>query len=644
MVELAGHRLRTSNVRAALHRSFTSSHLPLGLTAGVVVGSLAFANGGYFPVSWGWSGLALLWLAAVALALGVAVELDVLDRVFLGALAGLTVWVALSLLWTSSVPETILEVERMLVYLSAGIAGVLLLRRTSMPTLLVGVWAAITVVSGYAVASRLFPDRVGVFDPISTYRLSDPVGYWNAFGILAAMATLLALGFAARSGPLVRCLAAGSVVLLMLTLYFTYSRGAWIAFFVGLAAAVAIDRRRLQLITTALVLAPWPMLAIWVASTSPALTHQGAALSAASRDGHGLAVIAIALAVGAALAILVLDWLEATVSVPHALERFYAGMLIFVLAASLIVVFGRYGLPPTLARKAYNAFNASPKGDGKDLNSRLFSLSGNGRTEHFHTVWQQARGNPALGDGAGSYAGYWFQHRRVAATVHDAHSLYLETLGELGVPGLLLLALVFGAPLAAVRRARSSPLAAVTCAAFLAYLVHAAIDWDWEMPAVTLAALFCGLALLAAAHRDGNQTVLRPRVRWTALGGTAALVGLVLLGLLGNSAVSASSKSTEAGHLARAESQARRAMNFAPWSAEPWRRLAEAQVVAGNGAAARESFRKAITKDRRDWTLWFELGTASSGVERQRALNEASRLNPLSPEIAAARTEAQVTP
>jgi Flp pilus assembly protein TadD len=149
---------------------------------------------------------------------------------------------------------------------------------------------------------------------------------------------------------------------------------------------------------------------------------------------------------------------------------------------------------------------------------------------------------------------------------------------------------------------------------------------------------------LAAAHRDGNPSVLRPRVRWTALGGTVALIGLVLLGLLGNSAVSASSKSTEAGHFARAESQARRAMSFAPWSAEPWRRLGEAQVVAGNRVAARESFRKAITKDRRDWTLWFELAEASGGAQRQRALAQASRLNPLSPEIAAARTEAQVTP
>jgi len=183
-----------------------------------------------------------------------------------------------------------------------------------------------------------------------------------------------------------------------------------------------------------------------------------------------------------------------------------------------------------------------------------------------------------LGGGSGSYGEYWFQHRRVPATVHDAHNLYLETLAELGPIGLALLALALAVPLAAVRRARSSPLAAAAVGAYVAYLAHAFIDWDWEMPAVTLTALACGLALLTLARGQSPARTLRPKVRMTALGGTAVLVAFVLLGLLGNSAISASSKSADAGHLARAESQARRAMNFAPWSAEPWRRLGEAQV------------------------------------------------------------------
>src|SRR6266536_1631016 len=156
MAEIAARRPRLPTVRAALHRGFSGSHLPLGLTTCVVIGALAFANGGYFPVAWGWSGLALLWLAAIALALGVAVEIGALERLFLGALAGLAVWIALSLLWTSNVPETVLELERMLVYLAAGVAGVLLLRRKSVQALLLGIWIAIAVVSTYGLATRLF--------------------------------------------------------------------------------------------------------------------------------------------------------------------------------------------------------------------------------------------------------------------------------------------------------------------------------------------------------------------------------------------------------------------------------------------------------------------------------------------------------
>ena len=276
MAEIASRRLRTPTLRAALDGGVTGRGLLLGLTAGLVVGGLAFANGGYFPVSWGWSGLALLWLAVTALVLGIAVEAGALECMWLGVLAALTAWVALSLFWTSSVPQTVLELERTLVYVAAVGVGILLLRRSSVHTLLVGIWAAVVVVSTYAVATRLFPERLGVFDPISGYRLSYPVGYWNAFGILAAIGALLALGLAARSGPVVRCLAAGSMVVLLLTLYFTFSRGGWIAFFAGLVATIALDRRRLQLITVTLVLAPWPVLAIWAASTSAALTHAGA--------------------------------------------------------------------------------------------------------------------------------------------------------------------------------------------------------------------------------------------------------------------------------------------------------------------------------------------------------------------------------
>ena len=149
-------------------------------------------------MSWGWAGLPLLALVAAALAFGVAVELSVLDGLFLGALAGLAGWTALSLLWTGSVPRTVLECERVLVYLGAAVAGVLLVRRSAVASLVVALWAALVVVVAYGLLTRLFPEQLGSFDPVSGYRLSAPVGYWNALGILAVIGALLALGLAAR--------------------------------------------------------------------------------------------------------------------------------------------------------------------------------------------------------------------------------------------------------------------------------------------------------------------------------------------------------------------------------------------------------------------------------------------------------------
>jgi Flp pilus assembly protein TadD len=74
-------------------------------------------------------------------------------------------------------------------------------------------------------------------------------------------------------------------------------------------------------------------------------------------------------------------------------------------------------------------------------------------------------------------------------------------------------------------------------------------------------------------------------------------------------------------------------MSFLPWSAEPWRRLGEAQALSGDLDAAQVSFRRAIDNDRRDWTLWYELAEASRGAERRQALAQASRLNPLDPRL-----------
>jgi len=102
--------------------------------------------------------------------------------------------------------------------------------------------------------------------------------------------------------------------------------------------------------------------------------------------------------------------------------------------------------------------------------------------------------------------------------VRDAHSLYLETLGELGIVGFLLLAgtLATGLAVAVARLARARDPARAAVAALLgtlvAYLVGAGVDWMWELTAVTLVGV-CALGLLtgpatlpAVPARAGRRT------------------------------------------------------------------------------------------------------------------------------------------
>jgi len=203
--------------------------------------------------------------------------------------------------------------------------------------------------------------------------------------------------------------------------------------------------------------------------------------------------------------------------------------------------------------------------------------------------------------------------------------------------GLALLVTALAVPLAAARRARLVPGGPAAAGAYVAYLVHAAVDWDWEIPAITIAGLFCGAVLVVAARRARPGRRLSPGLRLTALVATGALAALAFVGYAGNAKMEASATAATRGEVERAAEQARDAKRWAPWSGEPWRLLGVAQLAGGDPAAARASFRAAIDKDPRDWRLWYSLARASDGRERRAALEVATRLNPLSAEVAALR-------
>jgi O-antigen ligase len=132
--------------------------------------------------------------------------------------------------------------------------------------------------------------------------------------------------------------------------------------------------------------------------------------------------------------------------------------------------------------------------------SRLGSAASN-RADYWRIAFEESRDRPLQGQGAGGFGPAWLRERPYDEPARDAHSLPLETLLELGLVGLALLLALVGAVAVAARDAlrADAALAAGPVAVVATWFVHAAIDWDWEMPALTLVAVACAGALLSAA-------------------------------------------------------------------------------------------------------------------------------------------------
>jgi hypothetical protein len=600
----------------------------------VTVGLLAADQGGYFPAAWGWGALIGLLPLAVWLILGLENEPGRLGGLMVAAFSIVEAWTALSITWSDSAPRTVTETERILVYVACLAAILFTARRAGLRRLAAAVFLAIVLIDVYSLCTRLFPDRLGVFDPIAVYRLSEPVGYWNGLGILTVIGILIGVGLAARGeGVPGRLASAAALTILLPTLYFTFSRGAWIALAVGLVCAVAYDSRRLHLVSWLLFLAPAPAFATLLAWRSDALTHTEVPLPNAVHDGHRLALALALLLPAAACCAGTAIFAERRIRLSRVAALGVAGALVGVVVLAISLGVAHYGGPGKTWTRAYNSFNSPLPPTESNLNSRLRSLSSNGRIVLWRVAWDDYKAHAALGSGAGTFSRYWFRGRPGPGAARDAHGLYIETLAELGPVGLAALIGALSIPLLAARRARKEPLASCLLGAYLALVIHAGVDWDFELPGVSLAGLICGAALVIAARSD-----LGPRRMGGALraGGVAVailLTGFALWGLLGNSALAASEDARHAGNWNEAERQARRASRLIPWSPDPWVALGFSQTARGDLRAAGVSFRHAVAKDPGDWALWFRLAAVTTGKERRIVLAQVRRLNPLSPEV-----------
>jgi O-antigen ligase len=586
------------------------------------------SQGGYFSQSWGWIALAFLIPTTVLVILERASVPGRLRIAFAALMGSLGVWIALSSLWSISSSASVREVERMLVYVALALSVALIVRRRDTAAVLGGAALGVTLVCGYALATRLFPDRFDTFDdPIVTYRLAEPVGYWNALGLLAAMGVLLILGFAAHARPrAVSSVAAALLPVLATTLYFTFSRGAWAAFAVGLLATLALDPRRLRLAVCSLVVAAPAIACVAYASTQEALTTEGAAQMAAVREGHRVAVVLLLAVFASGLLGLGARIFAERVPASSRSRRVFDVALVALLLAAAVGGLIALGGPADARDKLESRFN-SDSVSAADLNERLFSISGNGRSEQWQVSWDAGRDRPFAGHGAGTFEYIWYEQRPDLLVVRDGHSLYLETFAELGIVGLTLLG---GALLVLVVggvRGRRSRLVASGTAAFLAWAAASAIDWHWEMVGATLTALLVGAAGLLASER---RRVAAPSsgARLSLVGVTATLSVFALWSLVGNQALFAARESIARKEWADARTHAERARDLLSWSYEPYIALGDAAAGAGDREAAVRAYRSAVAKDPDNWVAWLRLAQVETGAERAAAYDRVHELNP----------------
>jgi hypothetical protein len=601
--------------------------------AATSVSVLAFYSGGYFPSEWG--------LAALAPTLGIVGVLVLADEVrvcrrgalLVGALGLLGAWQLLSIAWSTGAGLPALEAERTLVYLCAATLLVLLLEPSRVTSLLAGIVAGVTAVAVYALGTRLLPGTIGgAYDPSSGYQLAKPIGYWNALGLLLVIAIVLAAGLALRGSRSLVAAATVALVPLCCSLYFTFSRGSFLALAVALVVLVVVEADRLRGVAQLAVLLAAPALGVLLASRSPALTATGATLQTAQEQGHRLAWQLLGLAFVAVVLAMLSGWASARVRLSPAARRGLGVAVVVALALATAGALVGAGGPASVGERVHQSFVAQPPPTNRGLERRLLSASGNGRADYWTVAARMVRRDPLLGDGAGSFAARWARERPAETEARDAHNLYLETLAELGPVGLALLLVALGSPLLALRRARGTVPAAAATAAYAAFLVHAALDWDWEVPLLVLVAIACATSLLALGP-ERSVIVLTARRRASGTAFCAVLVGAALVAHVGNRAVASAAEAIARDDPVAGATSAHRARTWMPWSHEPWQLLGEAQLEGGDDAAAAVSLRRATALDPGQWTVWYDLAMASRGLDRVNALTRARELSPRSVEV-----------
>jgi O-antigen ligase len=616
----------------------------------VLIVGLALAGGGFGVSARHIAGLGVWLLVVALLALGTATR-AAFGRPFYwaaGLLGGLALLSALSSLWSGSMELSVIEADRVLVYLGFFLAAFLIAQTDERRQRFAeGLAIAVVLVALLGLASRLLPHVLSVDNAFgSGPRLRYPLGYWNANGAMFGIAVAMALWASRRSSwAAVRWLSVAAMPAVLLALYFTYSRGGLLSLLIAAGCLLALSRDRLWLLGTLAIGAIGALPAVLAAQARPSLAE-----SYFTEDtvGQGVAVLAFLLA-GTALGLLLFAGLRAIerrdgALTGRAVQLSQSPVLLkrLAIAAALIAIAAAIAV----GGRAWDQFSSSDLQFPNNPAKHFGQLSGAGRHDFYRVAVDAFEEKPLLGHGAGTYEFSWEKLRSIEIPVHNAHSLYLEAFSELGLLGgaivLGLFAFLLWTGFAAWRAAAGGERERIAAllAAMLAFAIGTGFDWFWEIAG--LGAVFFLAAGVVVSVRCAQLAVGAPARKRDERRYGLAVTGLVLawisaIALIGPLLVQHELKSSQHaaadGDLTAAVSHASTARSIEPWAASPYVQLGLLAQLQGDYGTATLRLTEAIEREDRNWQLYYLRAKveqeAGQFQEARTDLDRAQQLNPL---------------
>jgi O-antigen ligase len=607
---------------------------------------LAYHHGMYALTSRNALAIVLWWMIVLIAALSLA-SFERPTRaslVAVGSLAALAVLSLVSAAWADSAEHAFAEFNRAMLYLAVLLVAAVAATRSNPARWASGFGIAVTVISLLALGSRLLPNLVSTseifrFLPAQS-RLAYPIGYWNGLAAFVALGVPLLLHRATTGeSAVLRGLGVASLPALAAVLYLTSSRGGILATAVGVLLFLALTPRRVAAAAALAIAGIASAVVVAALADRPELANGPFGTDLVERHGREVAFLLVATSLAAG-AIYAIGWrlTAPRLSPSPASER-------AVLAVAVVTAFAAIvALDPVDRVREFRTAPSISSTNPDYVREHLLSGSGNGRWQMWSAAIDEFRAHPAFGGGAGSYQTWWEQHRDIPLFVIDAHSLYFEMLGELGLLGLALVLTLVGAGLGVgIARVRHSQgeqavtLAALT-AAVAAFAFMLGVDWIWEVTAVSVPGIvMIGLLVGRPGTAPGPRRLGRIETRSTTVRGAAVVVGLIAVAalavpLLAELQLRASEKAARRGSSESAVRHANAARRLEPWAATPYLQLALLNEDAGDWQAARRSIDSAVQRDASNWKLWLiaaRIQTRAGAIAvARKSLHRAKALNP----------------